>query len=98
MDWSQRLAGVGSMVGGAGQAAGGLGQIYGTYRGAELAEKQYQEDKRRYEDELQRMRMMDALTQQQLNLSNLGQFSQLAGQQQDRIANKYGSYNRMIGR
>ncbi len=98
MAWPATLAAVGQGMGGAGQMAGGLAGIYGTYKGLKLQEDQFKEDKERYRDELMRMREMDALSKQQLNLGNLGTFQQLAQGQEDRLQDMYGSYNRMIGK
>ncbi len=92
------LATGGKIAGGAGQLAGGLANVYGAYKGAQMAKQQFREDKRRYQDQLQRMQMMDAMSQRQTQLGNLGEFQQLAFAQEDRNQDMYGNYNRMIGK
>ncbi len=98
MTGAEKFAAGGKVAGGTGKLIGGLANIYGTYQGVQMAEKQFAEDKRRYEDQVERMKMMDAMSQNQMNLGNLGQFQQLAMGQEDRIQDTYGNYNRMIGR
>ena len=88
----------GQVAQGAGQMAGGLAGIYGTYKGVQMAEKQFEENKRRYDDQLERMRMMDAISQRQMGFGNLQQFQESAMAQEDRLQDMYGSYNRQIGR
>lgn len=91
-------AATGQALAGAGKFAGGLANVYGAYKGAEMARDQFSDDRERYEAQLERMRMLDALTKNQLNLSNLAQFQQNATGQENRLQNIYGNYNRSIGR
>lgn len=90
--------GAGQAMGGVGKAAGGLADIYGTYKGIQMAEKQFAEDKRRYEDQLVRMRQMDALAMSQMDLGNIATKQGMAQTQASGLQNTYGTYNRMIGR
>jgi len=98
MTYSENMAAVGQGMGGLGTMVGGLANIYGTYRGLELQQKQFEDDQARRDKELERMRMMDALSKRQLDYGNLGQFQQLAMNQEDRLQDTYGSYNASIGR
>lgn len=97
-NWAGIAKGAGQVAQGAGTAGSGLGSLYGTHQQVQLNQNLYEQDKRRYEDELARMRMLDELSKRQLNLSNFGTYQNLAQGQEDRIQDTYGQYNRMIGK
>ena len=92
------MAAGGKIVGGIGQLAGGLANVYGAYKGAQMAQKQFDEDKRRYENQLMRMREMDAISKYQMGLGNTQTFQQMAEQKGQGLQETYGNYNRTIGR
>lgn len=94
--WAEAAQTAGKVAGGAGTAGSGIAGLYGTHQQVLLNQKLYEQDRKRYEDELNRMRMLDALSQRQMNLGNLGTYGELAQGQADRLQNIYGKYNRMI--
>ena len=92
------MALAGNVIGGAGQIVGGLASAYGAYKGAQLAEEQFKDDQRRYEEQVLRMREMDAISKYQMGLGNTATFQQMAEQKGQGLQDTYGNYNRMIGR
>jgi len=80
------------------QGASGLAGIYGAYKGAENAERDYELALEEFKALKRRAEQQDEVQAQQLELGNIVGLGQYAQGEQKNVLDQYGSYNRMIGR
>lgn len=92
------MPGVLPVIQGVAQGVAGLASIYGAYKGAQQAEKDYDLALKTFKDAQLRAQNQDILQGQQIELGNIVGLGQYAQGEQKNVLDQYGAYNRRIGR
>lgn len=80
------------------QGVGGIADIYGMYQQKKIAEKNFKMAEKAYNEQKRRAEMQDKIAREQLAKQNMMTEADYARSLSNEARDVYGSYNRMIGR